>query len=435
MPAICHTLWQISFMSNDASKRYHLVEFKNPSGALAWRVDGKDADGKRIRKNFATKTEAAAELQKLAVEADNALSSVHLIQSRLADEQVKDAEAAVHKLRDRGILRSLTEIVDYFIKNWREPVRAKAALDEFLDAKRKENLRFDSIESLRAKCSLLVSLNPSQRMDEIGVETLDRVIFKTGTSPRRHANVRRALHNFFGWAQRQGYCAANPVASISSVKVEQDEPEVLSLPEVRKLLAAATNYKEGKMVPYVALSLFAGIRPRELARMTWDDINLKTGTITIGPKMAKIRARRVIEMVKPRLDKHNKPVGRANLLDWLAPYALSKPAFVGPNFQKDFDAVKEAAGFGTKTDDKPDLKPWVQDYMRHTAISNHLAWLKHEGATALWAGNSPTVVQKHYRALVTAGAARDFWRIVPDKTKAIQLPKAKPQPVAAVASA
>jgi len=173
-------------MLNDASTRYHLVEFTNPSGALAWRVDGKDANGNRIRKNFATKAEAESAMQSLVIETDNSLSSVHLVQSRLTDEQVKDAEAAVHKLCDRSMSRSLTEVVDYFIKNWREPVRAKGAqeaLDEFLESKRKENLRFDSVESLRAKCSLLVSLIPKQRMDEISVEALDRVIFKQGTCP------------------------------------------------------------------------------------------------------------------------------------------------------------------------------------------------------------------------------------------------------------
>ena len=48
----------------------------------------------------------------------------------------------------------------------------------------------------------------------------------------------------------------------------------------------------------------------------------------------------------------------------------------------------------------------------------------HEGVTALWAGNSPTVVQKHYRALVTQKAAKEFWSIVPDKKNVIQFPKA-----------
>jgi integrase len=420
-------------MSSDARKRFHLVEFTNPSGALAWRVDGKDADGKRVRKNFADKAEAQSELQKLIVEADNSLSSVHLIQTRLTQEQVKDAEAAAQKLKDKSLNRSLLEAVDYFVKNWREPVRtksAKDALDEFLAAKRKENLRAHSIENLRAKCNLLVALNPSRRMDEISPAALDDVIFKPGTSPRRHANVRRVLHNFFGWAKRQGYCADNPVASISPVKLERDEPEALSLAQVRKLLEAASNYKDGKLAPYVALSLFAGIRPTELARLTWDEIDLQAGTITIGPKMAKMRARRVIDMVKPLFDKNNKPAGRANLLDWLTPYALRKQPFVAPNFQKDFDAVKEAAGFGTPTKEKPHLKPWVQDYLRHTAISNHLAWLKHEGDTALWAGNSPTVVQKHYRALVTAVAAKEFWSITPDKKKLIRLPTATAEPTA-----
>jgi hypothetical protein len=57
--------------------------------------------------------------------------------------------------------------------------------------------------------------------------------------------------------------------------------------------------------------------------------------------------------------------------------------------------------------------------------------LKHEGATAPWAGNSPTVVQKHYRALVTEGAAAEFWSTVPQKQKIVALPVVEEEAAAA----
>lgn len=52
--------------------------------------------------------------------------------------------------------------------------------------------------------------------------------------------------------------------------------------------------------------------------------------------------------------------------------------------------------------------------MRHTAISNHFAHNKHEGETASWAGNSPNVIHRHYKALVKEADATEFREITPD---------------------
>ena len=72
-----------------------------------------------------------------------------------------------------------------------------------------------------------------------------------------------------------------------------------------------------------------------------------------------------------------------NCIDWLLPLAPNKPNFVPARFQRHFGRVKVAAGFNgeeaTKTADGKKLRPWVQDYMRHTAISMYLAKHQHEG--------------------------------------------------------
>ncbi len=73
---------------------------------------------------------------------------------------------------------------------------------------------------------------------------------------------------------------------------------------------------------------------------------------------------------------------------WLSDYAVKRPPLTFSNFQRDFARVKNAPGLNGKEGEQG-LRPWVADYMRHTAISNHLAQRKHEGETASWAGNSP----------------------------------------------
>jgi integrase len=89
------------------------------------------------------------------------------------------------------------------------------------------------------------------------------------------------------------------------------------------------------------LGLFTAIRPAELARITWRDIDLNSSTVTIPSKAAKLRSRRVIEMVGIVRDGIKLP---PNLIEWLAPHATRKTPIRDANWRKDFDVVKEAAG-------------------------------------------------------------------------------------------
>jgi len=59
----------------------------------------------------------------------------------------------------------------------------------------------------------------------------------------------------------------------------------------------------------------------------------------------------------------------------------------------------------------PKWPEWTPDIMRHTAISYHLAKHEHEGKTAAWAGNSPDIIQKHYKGLVKPKHATWFWQL------------------------
>ena len=189
--------------------------------------------------------------------------------------------------------------------------------------------------------------------------------------------------------------------------VDSHEPCVLSLADCRKLLAAARDYKEGRLLPYVAVSLFAELRPTELSRLTWERIDLTEGTITLDGSMAKTRQRRIVKLPE-------------NAVAWLLPLAPKHPDFVPAAFVRHFGRVKRAAGFNVNEGGKKGgkkLRPWVQDYMRHTAVSMYLAKHKHEGEAATWAGNSPNVIHRHYKGLVKYADAAEFWKLTPATVK------------------
>ena len=97
-----------------------ISEFTNPSGEVVFRVSGQ-LDGKRIRKNYTTRTEAQAERQTLEIARIQAEFGVRTAATRLTDDQLKEAEAAFHRLEGRT--RSLAFYLEYALANYRDPVR------------------------------------------------------------------------------------------------------------------------------------------------------------------------------------------------------------------------------------------------------------------------------------------------------------------------
>jgi len=100
------------------------------------------------------------------------------------------------------------------------------------------------------------------------------------------------------------------------------QPGVLTLPDCRNLLASAREYKDG-------------LRAAEIARLTWDRIDLAEGTITLDGSMAKTRQRRIVRLP-------------GNAVAWLLPFAVKRKRLEPAAFQVHFGRVKKAAGFNGK---------------------------------------------------------------------------------------
>lgn len=392
-------------MKRDARKNqrgsFLIVEFTNPSGATAWRVTGRKMNGIRVRENFKTHAEAVSRRSELEIEAANLESEARPVVTRLSSEQAVIAEAAFREIQ--GFPLSLIDAIRWAKANYSDPqkkILVEDAFKLFLDAKRAKNLRKATLRSLNQRVGRIAETWPKRLVSDIQTEELRQMIFRPGPSIVNQESDYRAFANFFNWAVKQGYCQHNPVAKIGKIKLDRGEPEILPLDAVRKLLSAAGEYKDGALVPYVALGLFCALRPTELEQLTWNNIDLQERTVTLAADIAKMRRRRIVEMP-------------ANCAKWLKPHALRRTPIYPKNWRKGFDKIKKAAGFGTPTEESPDLKPWPKDVMRHTGISCHLAEHENEGKTAAWAGNSANVVHEHYKALVKKADAKAFWSIAP----------------------
>ncbi|SVC96106.1 uncharacterized protein METZ01_LOCUS348960 [marine metagenome] len=148
-------------------------------------------------------------------------------------------------------------------------------------------------------------------------------------------------------------------------------------------MAAATSQDPG-MVPYLALGIFAGVRPEELMRLGWEDIT--THGVSINGHKAKTRQRRLITISE-------------NLKGWLSLGGDLPPK----SRRRRLEALRQASGV-----------PWGHDIMRHSFASYHLAYHGSPDRTAHELGHRDTqMLYRHYRQLVTREAAKAFWAIRP----------------------
>jgi integrase len=198
------------------------------------------------------------------------------------------------------------------------------------------------------------------------------------------------------FAIRRGYLVHNPANRLELPKIIHDEPEVFSLDQVRRLMAATLFSDRHPLLPacrpYLAIGFFAGLRPEEIERLEWKHVSLETGTIRVKAANAKDRDRRIVEI-------------RPNLAAWLAPIAQK----TGEVLRYPLDKLRPAARTVLN------LAEWPNDIMRHTYVSNHFAEFQNEAYTKQQVGHRDDgrVFYNHYMVPLPKWEARLFWGIIP----------------------
>ena len=113
--------------------------FKNRNGVFSWRVQGA-LNGVRIRRNFKTQEEAAAEKAALEMSAAQLHSNLRSVSTWLSEPQVREAESVFARLPVGG--RPVAFFFDLGIASHREPLRQRPlaeAVDDYVAAKAQEH--------------------------------------------------------------------------------------------------------------------------------------------------------------------------------------------------------------------------------------------------------------------------------------------------------
>lgn len=213
---------------------------------------------------------------------------------------------------------------------------------------------------------------------------------KLKCAPRTVKCFRTSIGTLMSFAEARGYIfkGSNPVDGTEAIVSNEGAIEIFTPVEVAALLAAAPK----AFLPVVALGAFAGVRTAEIQRLTWQDIDLAGGFITVGAAQAKTRSRRLVPIT-------------SNLAAWLAPYAKQR----GDVWRTAETALNSARA---ETVEKAGIA-WKHNALRHSFISYRLAEVQSAAQVALEAGNSPQMVFKHYRELVKPADAKAWFAVGP----------------------
>ena len=265
----------------------------------------------------------------------------------------------------------------------KQPRTIAEAVTCYLDIKQGQRLRPKSIKQIRWNLSLLNKAFGQMQCDQISATILEKWFQSRGWKRSTVDGAIAKIGPFFNWCVREGLAIKNPLKSVMLPKSDQLEPCIFNPDDVRRLMEVTFDLNPS-MLPYLSLGIFAGIRPEEIDRLSWDDIT--ENGINIRGENSKTRQRRIVSVSN-------------NLRAWLSLGGSLPPT----NKRKRLQAVREAA----KVD-------WGQDIMRHTYASYHLAYHGSPDRTAHELGHRDTnMLYKHYRQLVTKDEAEAFWAIKP----------------------
>lgn len=368
---------------------------------VSYLVSGSMPGKGQIRKRFADIEAARGHAHALNLDAASTGTATARI-TRLTEDQIEMAERAFAAIKEGGTLIDAVEFYNVHHVITERSATVAEAVKEFIELKKRENLRYDTLRNLNTRLGILSAALGDSIVADVTPDQIRNLIQGRKVSPTTQSNDRRVMNNFFAWTIEAGLAKRNPAAGGWKIKVDAPDPEILTVAQVKALLAAAMEYKGGCLLGFVAVSLFAGLRPSEAERMEWRNVDLKSGLITITDRAAKLRQRRLVEIPD-------------NLREWIMLCDRTGTLGTG-NFRRDFAGVRKLAGWRPERAQGDDMKlpQWPKDVMRHTAISMRLATVRNEGDVALWAGNSPTMIHRNYKGLVDSDTAGAFWAITPD---------------------
>jgi hypothetical protein len=358
---------------------------------------GTDEDGNRNRRTFTTTAKAKAAIREHLDKSATDTKARTILKKRIGEkanrlttDHLLDAASALDTLKGSA---SLNEAARFYIKHTTPPDGGKHTIKELADAyvesKAKANLSPYTVRDARDMLSPFARQFGDMQIAEISSTEIESWHDRQSQGQDRKYKRRNMLVGMFNYAVARNYRIDNPAEILPSTKIRRKKTSILTVKDAENLiLYAADNYPE--MVPYFALCMFAGVRPRgEMEKLDWADLDFSEREIFISEEVSKTNDERCITMTDA-------------LVAWLLPYRQDSGSIYYSRYH--FEQVRKGARVR-----------WSKDVMRHSFGSYHLAMWKNMGDTMEQMGDTNVRTYKnHYRRAIKGNVAPKFWSIRPE---------------------
>ena len=358
-----------------------------------WQVDSRKINGQQ------TRYETKAQAQGAAQSAWEDYQTSKLLAFDFSPERRRLAMDAFKRLEGYAD-DSLLDAVDFYkertsSKNSKRTV--EELFTEFMASHEGAGNKPVTLRDYRQRLGRFKDAFTGRLVHEITTLELERWLDKIGATNTHRRNYRRELAIFFKFAVTREYARRNAATGIPKVKVMRRPPGVFTPQDIRALMFAAKDYQLGMMLPYFAIGCFAGLRPEELRRITWEDINFETREIYVSPEAAKTSDDRFVPM-------------QDNLVEWLQ--LIPKTARQGKLYwdRVAFQTIRKNAGV---------LDKWKtsMDIMRHSAASHMYKLTGNAAQTMAAMGHGLAVFMKHYKRAVSEADGKAYFDVRPTDSR------------------
>lgn len=354
-------------------------------GRKRWRLSY-ELSGRQVRRFFATKAEAEAEIETLTQQKD-AAGEVWMSLSAIQRNEL----LAVNREVDAAGL-TLRQVWEAFKANGGASLTPKTlgvAITELVAAKESSGRRRAYIKTLRHMLESFARGREASPLAAVKPEAIE-IWLGTKANLSSRATYQNRLNTLFSFCVRRGYLLANPCDRLERITIEHKAPTILTVRKARAALKWAK--KNPRFLGWLSLALLAGVRPEEADRLTWEDVDLKLGTVRVDAAASKVRQRRIVHL-------------QPSAIAWLA-LARKKKAPLPIAHVTRRRLLRQLR-------DHLKLEAWPKDVLRHSAASYWLALWQDAGKVAHELGHSAGILLTHYKELVTKEEAEKFWGIRP----------------------
>ena len=362
--------------------------------------------GKRRTEAFRTREAANGRATEVATDVHNQKAAAKTLSGKDLDAYLYSVNAlaalsvplssAIHEyVAARKKLRgaSLNEAVEFYCNQNLVDLPQKTIAEigeEMIEAKRRDGRSEQYIRDLGKRLPHVSKAFPGPII-QVTRAKLEEWLRSLPLGPKSRNNYRSFIVTLWNFAKQCGYLPRDRSTEADSLSRAKDTGSEIGIFRPDDL-ATLLKHADSNLVPFLTIGAFTGLRHAEILRLEWEDIRFAQGFVEVKAKKAKTAQRRLVPI-------------QPNLAAWLAPYH-ERTGKICPWVRIGRTASTLAKNLGLR---------WPDNVLRHSYASYRLAQCQDAAKVALEMGNTPAMIFRHYRELVTPQEAATWFSIEPSQ--------------------